>query len=296
MKKVLLLFFSLFIFSSVYASEVKIEEEIIKINNIDNYGMQGFTVVKDKLFIVFIEDDEHSSIIKIYDLKEHKFTKQIKHQSLGHANDVTYNSKRNEIVVLHGNGTSLVSIFDGDTYEFKGVVSLSLPIRSIAYVDDYDIYAVRTITLAYKLDHRFKQMSRLPFIASLEFKLDVARQGWTYYKGFLYYSTWSWIRLGGDGSNTIFVFDIDGNYRNEIKTDNSIGELEDVSFYNEQMILGFNAYDDCIKFYVADIPEVPDLVIEETKEDKKSDNHLVIITLGIVILIIGFIGYKKLHV
>ena len=36
------------------------------------------------------------------------------------------------------------------------------------------------------------------------------------YNDFIYYCNWSWIRMGGDGSNTILIYDLDGKFVNYV--------------------------------------------------------------------------------
>ena len=102
---------------------------------------------------------------------------------------------------------------------------------------------------------------------------EVGRQGWTYYKGLIYYANWSWVSHGGTGTNALFIYDLDGNKYTSIYTDESIGEIEGVDFYNNKMILGFNGYDKKIKFYVSDIPSVE----KETKKQEIIKEEAVIV-------------------
>ena len=301
MKKILLIMISFFISSFVYATDISLDNMVITFPDVSGYGMQGFTTVKDKLFISFVDDNETRSLIRIYDLNNYTLLKEMEGPRVGHANDVTYNSKTNEVLVVHADGTNIVSIFDGDTFEFKKQITIPLPIRSMTYIDDEDGYAVRTIANGFILKNNYTLRYKIPFIIGMDFSFDVGRQGWSYYKGFIYYSTWSWIRYGGDGTNTIFVYDVNGHLRDRLHIKEGIGELENVSFYNNKMILGLNGYEGKAKFYVEDIPVVPNLVIDEepVKEitpEKNSNIFYIVIALGLIIIPMGFIAIKKLHV
>ena len=136
----------------------------------------------------------------------------------------------------------------------------------------------------------------------MNFSSEVGRQGWSYYNGLIYYANWSWVRLGGDGSNVIYVYDLDGSKLNSIYTETDIGELEDVSFYNDKMILGFNGYDNNVKFYITDIPKTE--IVDNKKEVKqeativKKKNYEIYIIIGIVtllavVIIILIVRHKK---
>ncbi len=297
MKKVLLFLITLFIGSIVYATELTVEEKIISFPKIDDYVMQGFVVVKDKLFITFVKKDNISSYIQVYDLDDYSLYKEYPYQGIGHANDIAYNNKTNEILILHGNGSHMVSVFDGDSFEFKKNIKVPLAIRGITYVEDEDLYIVRTLVSGFKLNSDYTLKSKLPFITAMDYSYDVASQGWTYYDGKIYYAQWSWIRRGGDGTNTIFVFDYSGHLEDKLIIDSELGELEDVAFYNDKMILGFNRYDDNITFYRVEVPQIIEPIqdFEEAKEitvEPKRNIYSYVIS-GLAILIGVFILIKK---
>ena len=299
MKKIC--FFILLLFTIIKVNalvEIDLENPIIRFPKIDDYVLQGFTNVDNKLFMVFIEPSKSKPLIQIYDLDTKKLIKEFYTSDIGHANDVTYNSKENKIYVLHGDGLSLLHVFDGTGFNYLRDIKISLPIRSITYVEDKDLYAVRTISTGFYYNSDFSLKSKLPFIIGMNMSSDVGRQGWTYYDGLIYYSTWSWVRLGGDGTNTIHVYDLGGNKLDTIVTPGGVGELEDVVFYNNKMILGINTYDDFIEFYEFDIPNIDRHVvineeIVEVTEEKKSFNWFYIIPLVIVILFIVLLCKRK---
>ncbi len=299
-KKVLLIISIFFVFIKVNALNIEVSNPIIRFAKEDDYVLQGFTNIDNKLFTVFIEPTEAKPKIKVFDLNNGKLIKEFITEDVGHANDVTYNSKTNKIYVVNGNGRRILHVFDADTYK-KSTINISLPIRSLTYIDDKDLYAVRTVSTGFYLNNDFTLKSSVPFIIGMNFSSDIGRQGWTYYDGLIYYTTWSWIRNGGNGTNTIHVYTIGGDRVDRIDTIDSIGELEDVSFYNEKMVLGFNTYDDFIEFYLLDIPEVNRTVVKDEAEDVKetkeevNDNNkkkivyaLIKIFFVIVLLVIFF--------
>lgn len=305
MKKSLYYIFLLlvnFLFFNVVVADtnIKLEEPFYSFADIENFGLQGFTVVKDKLFVVLVGNEDTESIIKIYDLENKKEIKSIHFTSLGHANDVTYNSKTNEVYVLAASGSNDIYTFDGDTFNFLRKFEVSLPLRSITYIEDKDKYAVRTVATGFIYNEDFSLYNRFPFVMGMNINNDIARQGWAYYNGFIYYSNWSWIRLGGDGVNIIYVYDLDGNLRDSIFTDNTIGEVEDVAFYDSKMILGFNGYDGYVKFYFEEVPVVPEMMqkteseVDTSRDNKINDDiNLTIVFVVIVVLIIILIFIKK---
>lgn len=255
----------------VYAeSMLELNDSIIEFDNIAHYNLQGFTTVNNYLFMVLDGYDDTKSIIKVYNLNNGKLIKSYEYGSLGHANDVTYNSKTNLIYVLQSGGFNKVFIFDGDNFEYKETISVSLPLRSITYIDDLDKYAGRTVASGFMFNNDLSLSSKIPFVVGMNFSNKIGRQGWAYYNGYIYYTNWSWKRFGGDGSNMIFIYDLKGNKVDELRTSVDIGEIEDISFYNNKMVLGFNSYDGKIKFYMENIPEVK--TFNEFQEIDEEDN------------------------
>lgn len=294
-----------FLFTNVIMADehITLDKPIIEFKKIKNYTLQGYSVVNDKLFVVLEGYDDTKSIVKVYDLNTYKELVNYKYGSLGHANDVTYNKNTNKIYILAGSGSNIVYTFNADTFEYENQFKVNLPIRSITYLEDYDMYAVRTVTTGFLYNNKFELNNKLPFVVGMNFSTEVGRQGWSYYKGLIYYANWSWVRLGGDGSNVIYVYNIKGNKLNSIYTDKDIGELENVGFYNDKMILGFNGYDNKIKFYITDVPKTN---IEETTEEVKQESKIVkkknyeayiilgsITLLIVIILIIFILKHKK---
>ncbi len=252
-----IIFLIVILLKNVYAEMIlDLQEPIIEFPSIENYSLQGFTTTDKYLFMVLNGFDDTKSMIKVYDLNTFKQIKSYEYASLGHANDVTYNINNKMIYVLAGGGSKLLFEFDSNDFKYVRTIELELPGRSITYIDDSDSYAIRTVSTGFRLNKEFELYNKMPFIVGMNIRKDLGRQGWTYYKKNIYYSNWSWIRLGGDGSNVIFVYSMDGENIETYYTEKNIGEIEDIAFFNNKMILGFNGYDDKIKFYMIDVPEI----------------------------------------
>lgn len=279
----------------VYAKQViELSNPIIEFDEIDEYGLQGFTVVDNYLFMVLEGYDDTKSIIKVFDLTSYKEILSYEAGCLGHANDVTYNKNNNFIYVIASSGSNLIHIFDGDSFRYVDNFNIELPIRSITYIEEYDRYAVRTVSIGFLYDKDFNLISKFPFITGLNFNMDIGRQGWAYYNEYIYYTNWSWIRYGGDGANIIYIYNLDGKLVNDLYTDTDIGEIEDVAFYENKMILGFNGYDDKIKFYMMDIPDNENIVKEIENDivddlDTKNDDDGNIFWIFLMLFLIVFV-------
>lgn len=302
MKYINYLFILFFLLTNIVLADQNIEvnNKVISFNNIENYNLQSFTVVDDKIIIILVNYDNNAGIIKEYSLKNYKEIRSINIDSVGHANGITYNKNKKQLYILHADGDDMIYIYDSNTLEYIDKVNVNLPIRSIAYVEEEDNYLVRTYITGYKLDNNFKLVSKIPFISNLVSNYDVARQDWTYYKGKLYYANWSWKRLGGDGANIIYVYNIKGKLLDTLFTKDNLGELEDIDFYDNKMFLGFNGYDDKVNFYLEDLVEINDIVIEDKEEIKDENNNkqfyiylLVIPTILFIFILTLFMIRKR---
>ena len=302
MKYINYLFILFFLLTNIVLADQNIEvnNKVISFNNIENYNLQSFTIVDDRIIIVLVNYDNNAGIIKEYSLINYKEIKSINIDSVGHANGITYNKNNKQLYILHADGDDTIYIYDSNTLEYIDKVRVNLPIRSIAYVEEEDNYLVRTYITGYKLDNNFKLVSKMPFISNLVSNYDVARQDWTYYKGKLYYANWSWKRLGGDGANIIYVYNIKGKLLDTLFTKDNLGELEDIDFYDNKMVLGFNGYDDKVNFYLEDLVEINDIVIEDKEEIKDENNNkqfyiylLVIPTILFIFILTLFMIRKR---
>ena len=302
MKYINYLFILFFLLANIVLANQNIEvnNKVISFNNIENYNLQSFTIVDDRIIIVLVNYDNNEGIIKEYSLINYKEIKSINIDSVGHANGITYNKNNKQLYILHADGDDTIYIYDSNTLEYIDKVRVNLPIRSIAYVEEEDNYLVRTYITGYKLDNNFKLVSKMPFISNLVSNYDVARQDWTYYKGKLYYANWSWKRLGGDGANIIYVYNIKGKLLDTLFTKDNLGELEDIDFYDNKMVLGFNGYDDKVNFYLEDLVEINDIVIEDKEEIKDENNNkqfyiylLVIPTILFIFILTLFMIRKR---
>ena len=183
------LLLSFLIINTCYAEKtIYLDDPIIDFKRVKNYKLQGFTTTDKYLFMVLVGYEDTKSIIKVYDLNTYEEIKNVEFNSLGHANDITYNKLTNKIYVLASSGSNEVFVFNGDSFEYEGSFNIEVPARSITYIEDEDSYAVRTISVGYKLNNRFNLMSKIPFIIGMNFNIDIGRQGWSYYKNYIYYT------------------------------------------------------------------------------------------------------------
>ena len=71
-----------------------------------------------------------------------------------------------------------------------------------------------------------------------------------------------------------------------------------MAFYNNKMVLGFNGYDNQIKFYMIDVPNTQQVILDKTKnevniEKVDNSNYIWIFLLFFSVLTIGFVIISK---
>ena len=279
----------------VNAQDLELTNEIIRFDKIETFNLQGFTIANNYIFAVLVNENDTESIIKVFDISTYEEIESFRGDSLGHANDVTYNKNANKIYVLNS-GDKNIHIFDSNTFKYLETIQISVPLRSITYIEDYNSFAGRIVTTGYFLNDTLEKKSDWPFIVGLNVSSDVGRQGWAYYNNYIYYATWSWIRLGGTGENKIYIYDLKGNKIDELLTKNDVGELEDIAFTNNKMLLGFNGYNNYVAFYLEDIPKINEEIksasekeLQISEEDTDNSLNLSYIVALILIFILGFI-------
>ena len=288
-----------FISKIVFAQEITLTNEIIHFDKYKDFDLQGFTVTDKYLVAILISDDENESIIKVYDKENFTEIKSIYGGSLGHANDITYNNENNLLYVID-NGNKDVHLFEATSLKYLKTIESDITLRSLTYVEDKDYFVARNFTTGYILDSDLKLVSQKPFIIGLNVSSNIARQGWAYWQDKIYYATWSWIRMGGDGTSTIYVYNLKGNKLDELKIAKEAGELVDVAFMDDMILLGFNGYDNYVSFYLEKLDDKPtELVLEQPDEKIEDEKTLVkrkpygLVGLVLLFLISLFIIRKK---
>lgn len=141
------------------------------------------------------------TVILKYDIKTWQLKKKKAVTGIGHANDMTYNSKEKFIVVAHNAPEyKTVSVIDPKTLEVTQTAELKVGIYSIAYIEKSDRYVVG-ISGGYKfafLDKNFKVKKRFKGVET-----GYTRQGCDCDDDYIYF-------LQSGGSNVVVVYDYSG--------------------------------------------------------------------------------------
>ena len=158
----------------------------------------------------------------------------------GHANDLVYNTKKNELYAVHldqPHSNKLVSI-DPDTLEINGEVVLRFPFYAVSYNETRDQYAFGrgggyTIVLT---DGDFNYLKLLPGVNT-----GLTRQGMDCDDKYIYFLHWD----SKNHKSQMMVYDWDGHHINTVKI-NSYIEVESM----------FHVGDDYYITFLSDYPKV----------------------------------------
>lgn len=183
---------------------------------------------------IFIQKDTNSNeadnvdrIVK-YDVKNKKVEKISGDLDLNHANDIAYNPKTNQLVIVHNNpNRTRVTLVDPETLEAVGVQTLPESIYCMDYNEEHDLYVVG---LSGGQDFRF--LDKDFKVASGVFKATSATkgyvtQGMTCDDDFIYFVLYK--------ENVITVYDWSGKFVTLIKFDVGSIEPENISAVNGEI-------------------------------------------------------------
>ncbi len=266
-KKLLTIFIIIIVFSmkNTYAL-TRSELTVLNLDPITNIDKpKGFTSVQggtttDKYVITLLinesEDSDHKAAILALNKDNYKKARLVKNPiieyDLGHANDATYNSKTNELLVLSGRRINVLDL-ENDSFELKRQIKLKYYYSGLGYDEDNDRYV-----LARSIDggaiFEIKDSDFRP-IRKFRMKTNLTKQSLTVYKGNIFYLCYEagrvtqyqtvYDELLKRKENLIYVYDLKGNrkkvyyipfsYRNII-----FGEIENISFNNGEMLIQFN--------------------------------------------------------
>lgn len=209
---------------------IKLEEDTSLKSTVSNqYGISGGWTDGKYLYRAFItsydstNEDNNEVVIVKYDLTTGEIVKQSEKLPLNHANDITYNSKTNQLVVSHGVSTT-VSLIDADSLELEGTKTLPCLAGIMDYNPTYDCYALARAQLhhLYILDKDFNPIQKYevdlythPQFHPKGTATGVSPQGNACDDKCIYYLFSSGTEQ--EYKHVITVFDWNGNYMTEIE-------------------------------------------------------------------------------
>ena len=215
----------------------------------------GYSVVQgggvtDKYIISVLENSKKgkNAIIVLnkedYSYANIKGDNPILNRKYNKGNDLAFNSKTNEILIL---GDNKVFVLEGDNFKEKKKISLDKNYLAIAYNSKDDNYVVASKTKEGSkisiIDNEFKEIS------SFNIKHNYIEESLTIKDDNIYFTCYD----KNTKENIIFIYDKTGNKQNIFlipKSYNGVkyGELKNISFDGNKMILQFSK-DNKINYY-----------------------------------------------
>ena len=153
---------------------------------------------------------------------------------LDHGNDMTYNPKLNQLVVVHNKPRyNMISFVDPETLEIVDSKELSVNMFSIAYNETRDQYVVG---LSGSKDFAILDSEFNVIETHMGKDLGYTTQGCDCDDTYIYFPMWD----KPNYANYIFVYDWDGNFINTVKL-KSMDEVESMCHVGDQFYIAFYA-------------------------------------------------------
>ncbi len=165
--------------------------------------------------------------------------------SLNHTNDITYNARTNELIVVHNNpNRTTLSVIDPDTLTLKRKVTIPYRVYSIAYDYARDLYVFGLSggqDMGF-LDAEFKEVPGMTGITSTDKTAGYTTQGITCDDTFIYHTLWNSPGNSEDyNRNVIVVYDWYGNFVATIGTQIEI-ESENLDIIDGHLYVVANSW------------------------------------------------------
>ena len=274
--------------------------------------MQGFTFTGDRLvFASTNNSNPNESLLFSYTGNNNSFDTRTYQfvDTLGHANDMTYNLSTDEIYIVGPNSYSDIYVYDNESMQLKKSISTiddiksqnsksteSLSFSAIGYDSLNNNYYFKSGSRIYVVDDSYK------ILYSLDAPYNETGQGIEVNKGYLYVTGFeagcnNGYQIYYDSNNAytgkIYVYDVRFNSDGTPTKDfgklvttyfmpSKLGELETVSFLDNNMYLGVAAqhYDstNTYKFYSVQSGIYPVDIDYSVTVDKTNDTNKIIIT------------------
>ena len=183
------------------------------------------------------QEDNYTCIVKT-DLTSGKEVQRSERLKLNHANDITYNRKKNLLVVCNNKPNyKRLTLIDASTLEFIKYVELPFGVYSIDYNEERDVYAVG---ISGTWDFRLLD-SELSVLDDKIFKGSTStsrytKQGMCVDDELIYFILWDGKYKDLPGfQNVISVYDWEGRFKGLIEFDVGVKEPESLSIVNQEI-------------------------------------------------------------
>lgn len=208
-------------------------------------GLQGYTVTDKYIVFSQVTADMNDTIINILDKDSFRFLGCDSRYSFGHANDMAFNSRTGEIIVVtaHDNMIAKFKIKSDFTLSDVSYVNCNRTYYGIAYDKEDDYYIAYSSGKMYVLDNTFREKYSFNLIKGL------IPQGLTYFNGYIYYGCYEngnpkrkVYNSKEKGSSLIYQYDMQGVlqqtlYIPSVAEEKDKRELESICFQKDGILL-----------------------------------------------------------
>lgn len=185
-------------------------------------------------FIMESQFDYKGSIWKV-NLETWEVEKSVYGIEIDHGNDMAYNSKLNQLIVVHNKPNyETLSFIDPDSLEVVSTLSLPFKMYALSYNETREEYVVGISGAGYRFFILDKDFNILKEFDSID--TGLVKQGIACDDKYIYFPQNS----EDQTVNKIIVHDWEGNYINEIAV-KSMQEIESMFFAQDKTIIAFNA-------------------------------------------------------
>ncbi|MBE5818870.1 MAG: hypothetical protein E7312_07435 [Clostridiales bacterium] len=192
-------------------------------------------VASDGEFVYFVTRhfEDTVTVIQKYKMDTWELVAQSGELYLGHANDMTFDTKNNRLVVCQGTATGeIISIIDPETLELVENITISKKISAITYDPVNDRYGTGRGSTKFRIfDNEFNFVE----LHEIEMNDDYVAQGMGSDKNYVYYPR------SGDRDNIIEVFTWDGEHVTTLKIKDPY-ESESFFWVNGKYYLNYYRY------------------------------------------------------
>lgn len=241
-------------FTSQITKKYSYQYSSTKYDNFTYKQLQGFTKTKDKLvFYSSNNANPEKGLVISYTGSDYHTLYKISYDNTGHGNDMTYNSKTNEVLLVGPNNYKEIFVYNADTMEHTKTYSENVTGYSAIAYDKYnDLYFGYSGQRIYALDNSFNRLY------SFDASFLETTQGMEYHNGYIYMTTYEggcsssyqlWC-LNTTSSALVYVYNAKlntdktpsssfGHLEKIIYLGPKIGELESISFDDAEAIFGY---------------------------------------------------------
>lgn len=212
--------------------------------------LQGFTLAKDKLvFHASNNSTPDMGLLSTYNGASYQTLYKNDYNTTAHGNDMTYNSNTNKLLLLVNKN---IFEYNGDTITYEKKYTTDLLYTAIGYDSKFDHYYALYENRILVLNNKFEKLYSFDIMA-----LGI-QQGIEYHNGYIYMTTAEYTCPNKyqlycnqkKYSSIVYVYNAKfnndgtpskdfGKLVEKLYVDKAIGELESISFNNNQIFLGY---------------------------------------------------------